>query len=229
MQFFSRKIFYCGSLETSLSCHLEGFDGSGCKGGEKVPLVSQMQGKFVLLLYSLGYSSLGQITSWLVASFGQRQNLSSAPSLWEQGWPEEGFGGLGWFTAYSWLPLRRKGFCSLWWKGKLWIPLQILWFNFLLLFSVIDGLWSCHLNRCSADRKWKSCLFSQWQEAGAGRVLPLCFTPRAQQNPSDAHPRLEGRAEGEGFLSESGAFLSPGRSRCFIALFPLTSCRQSCS
>lgn len=89
MKFFSTKIFYCCSLETSLCCHLEGFDGSGCKGGEKVPLVSQMQRKFGLILYSLGYSSLGQITSWIVASLGQRQNLSSAPSLWEQAWPEE--------------------------------------------------------------------------------------------------------------------------------------------
>lgn len=62
---------------------------------------------------------------------------------------------------------------------------------------------------CFADRKWKRCLFSQWHKAGAGRVLLLCLTPRAQQNPSDAHPRLEGRAEGEGLLPESGALLSP--------------------
>lgn len=50
------------ALKTSLCCHLEGFDGSGCKGGEKVPLVSQMQRKFGLSLYSLGYSTGGQIT-----------------------------------------------------------------------------------------------------------------------------------------------------------------------
>lgn len=28
--------------------------------------------------------------SWIGASLGQRKSFSSAPSLWEQGWPEEG-------------------------------------------------------------------------------------------------------------------------------------------
>lgn len=93
--------------------------------------------------------------SCIVASLGQGKNLSSAPSLWEQDQNRTRGGGdwrlgLVHWPAYSWFPLRKKGLCKPWWKGKLWIPLQILWFNFLLLFSVIGGLWSCHLNRCSA-------------------------------------------------------------------------------
>lgn len=152
MQFFARKIFYCGSLKTSLCCHLEGFDGSGCKRDEKFPLVSEMQGKFGLILYSLGYSSWGQITLLDCSFTWPKEKLVLSPQTVGKGIAWGGvwrFGLLHW-PAYAWLPLRRKGLYSLWWKGKLWIPLQIIWFNFLLLFSVIDGVWSCHLNRCSA-------------------------------------------------------------------------------
>lgn len=77
---------------------MEGFDGSECKGGEKVPLVSQMQGKFGLILYSLGYSSLGQITLLDCSFTWPKEKLVLNHQSVGTGWTEEAFGDLGWFT-----------------------------------------------------------------------------------------------------------------------------------
>lgn len=147
--------------------------------------------------------------SWVVASLGQRKNLSSATSLWEQGWTEEAFGGLGWFTDLHIPGFPWEGKASAACGGKESSGFLCKLFDLIscccLVSLMVSGAvtWTDAVLLCR--QKMKKLFVSSvarsrcWQGPA----------PRAEQNPSDAHPRLEGRAEGEGLLSESGAFLKP--------------------
>lgn len=72
---FSEKILCCGSVKTFLCCHLEFFFfyGSGCKGDQKVPLLSQMQGGLDSSCIPLNTAvSLAKSHFWIVASLSHR-------------------------------------------------------------------------------------------------------------------------------------------------------------
>lgn len=229
MQFFARKIFYCGSLKTSLCCHLEGFDGSGCKGGEKVPQLSQRQGKFGLILYSLGYSSLGQITLLDWSFTWPKEKLFLSPQSVGTGMARGGFGGLGCFTDLHIPGFPWEGKASAACGGEESSGFLCRFFDLIScccsVSLMVSGAWTDAVLLCRQKME-KLFVFSVAQSRCWQGPAPVLYSQSTAES-----QWCSSQAGGKGWGWRAAAWVrSPPKpykpSRCFIALFPLTSCRQ---